>query len=169
MLHCLVNCFRGFELVGARQEVNGHRSAWLSVEPAERVVILRTEFNSSDIFDSHHGAGGGLADNDVVKFFGGNEPAGCAESFSELLVRRRWRPADLSCRRLQVLFFDRSDDIGRSKAQLGKPIRFDPDAHSIVGAAKEIDLSNARDAKNLITQVDATIVDQKICVVSIFW
>ena len=70
MLHRLVDCFRGFELVGARQEVNGHRSAGFAVEPAERVVILRTELSSSDIFDPDHRAGGGLANNDVFKFFG---------------------------------------------------------------------------------------------------
>jgi hypothetical protein len=60
---------------------------------------------------------------------------------------------------LQVLFFDRRNNIGRRQAQLCQSIGFDPDAHSVIGAAKEIDLRDSGNAKDLIAQVDATVVD----------
>src|SRR5215213_7840975 len=168
MLHRFIDSFRSFELISAWQEIDRHCTAGFTVEPAERVVILRTELGSSHILDPHNGSGARLTNDDVFEFFRRDQTAGCAKSFSELLILRCRRSANFPRGSLKVLFFDRANNVGRREPQLGEAIGFDPDAHAVVGAAEEIDLGNTRNAKDLIAQVDAGVVDQEVCVVGIF-
>src|SRR5215216_468307 len=168
MLHRFIDRFRSLQLISARQEIDRHCTAGFTVEPAERVVILRTELGSSHVLDPDNGSGARLTNDDVFEFFRCDQTAGRAESFSELLILWCRRSANFSRGSLKVLFFDRANNVGRREPQLGEAIRFDPDAHAVVSAAKEIDLRNTRNAKDLIAQIDAGVVDQKVCVVSIF-
>src|SRR5215217_2844962 len=168
MLHRFIDRFCSLELISARQEIDRHCAAWFTVEPAERIVILRTELGSSHILDPDNGSGTRLTNDDVFEFFRRDQTAGRAESFSELLILRCRRSANFSRGSLKVLLFDGANDVGRREPQLGEAIGFDPDAHAVVGAAKEIDLRDTRNAKDLIAQVDAGVVNQKVCVVSIF-
>src|SRR5215207_5210077 len=168
MLHRFIDRFRSLELISAWQEIHRHCTTGFTVEPAERVVILRTELGSSHILDPDNGSGTRLTNDDVFEFFRRDQTAGRAESFSELLILRRRRSTNFSCGSLKVLLFDGANDVGRREPQLGEAIGFDPDAHPVVSAAKQIDLRNTRNAKDLIAQIDAGVVDQKVCVVSIF-
>src|SRR5215203_5858051 len=168
MLHRFIDRFRSLELISAWQEIDRHCTAGFTVEPAKRVVILRTELGSSHVLDPDNGSSARLTNDDVFEFFRCDQTAGRAESFSELLILRRRRSANFSRGSLKVLLFDGANDVGRREPQLGEAIGFDPDAHAVVSAAKEIDLGNTRNAKDLIAQVDAGVVDQKVCVVSIF-
>ena len=83
-----VDRFGGLELVCARQQIDGHRAGWLAVEPAEGVVVLRAELGAPDVLDPDLRAGGGLADDDVLKFVGIDQAPGGAHRVGEFLVFR---------------------------------------------------------------------------------
>ena len=166
--HRFVDRLGGLELVCARQQVDGHRAGGLAVEPSKGVVVLRAQLGASDVLDADLRAGFSLTDDDVLELLGVDEAPGGAHRVGELLVLRRRRGADAPGRRLQVLLFDCRDHIGRRERELGQLVGAQPDAHAIIGAAEKIDLGDAGDAQQLIAQVDAAIVGQKVRVVAPF-
>src|SRR5215467_13130409 len=116
----------------------------------------------ADVLDADDRARAGLANDNLFKFFGRDQAAGGAERLGHFLVLWSGGPADLARGRLKVLFFDRADNVGGNEAELGHHVRLKPHAHAIVGAAEEIDLSDSRDAQQLIAQVDAAVIDKKV-------
>src|ERR1043166_8109686 len=168
MFHRLVDCFGSLELVGTRQQIYGHRASRLSVKPPERVVILRPKFYVADIFNPNHCAGGGLTNDYVFELFRRNQASGSAQSLSHFLVFWSGSAADFAGRCLNVLLLDRRYDVGWYQTEFAHHVGLDPDAHSIVGAAEQINLGDAGNTQKLVTQVDTAIVDQEVCVISVF-
>src|SRR6185295_7473895 len=117
-----------------------HSAARLTVEPPEGVVILRAEFGPPDVLDTDDGPGRRLANDDVLELFGRHQASRHAERLGELLILWRGGCADLAGRGLDVLLFDRRDDIRRGQAELGRAVGTYPYAHPIIGPAKEVNL-----------------------------
>ena len=113
MFHRLVDRFGGFELVRSGQEIDGHRTAWLAVQPAEGVVILRAEFSAPDVLDLDDGASRALPDYDVFELLCRDQATRSADRVGELLILRRGRAPDPPRRRLDVLLVDGRDNIRR--------------------------------------------------------
>src|SRR5215213_5870529 len=119
VVHCFIDRFRSLELISAWQEIDRHCTAGFTVEPAERVVILRTKLGSSHVLDPDNGSGARLTNDDVFEFFRCDETPGRAESFSEFMILRRRRSANFSRGSLKIVFFYRANNFGRGEPQLG--------------------------------------------------
>jgi hypothetical protein len=124
-------------------------------------------FAPADVLDPDHGAGFALPDDDVLELLGRDEAARGAHRVGEFLVLGRRCGADLAGGRLQVLLLDRVDDVRGGKAQLGELVGPEPDPHSVVRPAEEIHLRDARNAQQLVAQVDPGVVDQEVGVVGV--
>src|SRR5918994_7585722 len=134
--------------------------------PSERVVVLRPQLGAADVLHANLRAGFGLSQDDVLELLRVNQSAGGTHGVGKLLVLRRWGHADAPRWGLEVLFFNRRDNIRRRESESGEPVRPQPNAHAVVSTAEEIDLGNAWDAQDLIAQVDTGIIDQKVGVVA---
>src|ERR1051325_9536944 len=167
MPHGFVDRFRRLELIGSRKQVNGHRSRRLSVETAEGVIVLRAQLRAADVLDADLRAGRAFTNDDVLEFMGSDEAARSAHGIGELLIFRRRRHADASRRRLEILLLDRRDHIRGREPQVRQPVGSQPDAHAVIRAAQQVDLSYAGNAQNLIAQIDAAVIDQKIGVIAV--
>src|SRR6185503_14988761 len=111
---------------------------------------------------------GTLTDYDVFKLVSGDQATGSADRISELLILRSRRTADPPRRRLDVLLVDGSDHIRRVEPELAQFVRIHPDSHAVVRATEQIHLGNAGNAEQLVAQVDAAIVDEKVGIVRVF-
>ena len=100
-----------------------------------------------------------MTNDDVFKFFRRDQTARYAQRLSHLLIFWCGRAADLAGGWLDVLLFDCIDNVGRHQTKLGHHVRFEPDAHAIVGTTEKVDLRDSGDAQQLIAQVDAAVVD----------
>ena len=163
--HGVVDRLGRLELVGARQQVDGHRAGRLAVEPAEGVVVLRAELGPADVPDADLGARLRPPDDDVLELLGRDESARRGHRVRELLALRRRGHADPAGRGLEVLLLDGGNDVSRGQPELGQLVGSEPDPHAVVGAAEQIDLRDAGDAEELVAQVDAAVVDQVVGVV----
>src|SRR5206468_11626983 len=62
-------------------------------------TLFRSELGAPHVPNAHRRAGGGLANDDVLEFLGGHEPAGRAHREGERLIGGRRRLADPAGRR----------------------------------------------------------------------
>src|SRR5688572_7011303 len=98
MFHRFVDSLRCFQLIRTRQKVDRHCTAWVAIQTSKGVVILRTEFDSTDIFDSNNSTGCSLADYDVLELFSCDQATGGADCLSKLLIGGRGSAPNLSRR-----------------------------------------------------------------------
>ena len=167
-LHRLVDRLGSLELVGAGQEVDGHRAARLAIQTPEGVIVLRAELGAPDVFDPDYLAGRTLAHDDVLELLSRDQAARSADGIGEQLVLRRRRGANFAGGGLEILLLHGRNDVRRGQAELGQLIGLEPDPHAIVGPAEKIHLRDPRDPQQLVAQVDAAVVDEEIGVVGVF-
>src|SRR5687768_14276776 len=84
MFHRFVDSLSCFQLIRTRQKVDRHCAARVAIQTSKRVVILRTEFDSTDIFDSNYSTGCRLADYDVFELFSCDQATWGADRLGEL-------------------------------------------------------------------------------------
>ena len=99
------------ERVGVGQLVNRQDRRRLAVQFADDVVKLRAEFHAGDVFQAHDRAVRIFADDDVAKFFLGNEPALRGDGIGEFLPVRRRRAAHQPGGIGRILRVDGGDDV----------------------------------------------------------
>ena len=100
-----------------------------------------------------------MPNDDLLELFRRHQATRSVEGLSHLLIFRRRRAPDFARRRLDVLFFDGVNNVGRNQAQLGHHVGLEPHAHAVIGAAEQIDLGDSGDAEDLIAQIYATVID----------
>ena len=76
--------------------------------------------------------------------------------------------AEPAGRGLRVLLAHGGRDVGRRQAELREPIRLQPDAHRVVARAEHLHVADARNAPQLVDDVDRGVVrDEQIVVAAV--
>src|SRR5262249_58942770 len=89
------------------------------------------------------------------------DAAGDVDGILEILTGRRWRHPDDAGRNLLALLLDRIDHVAwREPARL-QLVGIHPDSHRILAGAEDVDVADARDAGELVLQVDDAVVGEK--------
>src|SRR5262249_48663435 len=78
MLKGLVDRVSSFQLIRPRQKIYGHSSAWISVQPAKGVVVLRAQLGSADVLHAYDGPVRSLPNDYVFELLRCNQSPGSA-------------------------------------------------------------------------------------------
>jgi len=112
--------------IGARREEYTDGDRRLTVEAAQRIVILRAKFDARDILDFEHGPVGIGTHDDVAELLCRRQPALSLDVELKLLVVRYRSRTDAADWRLNVLGADRSDDVRRHQAKARQAFDVEP-------------------------------------------
>ena len=103
--------------IGAGRKIDADRHRRIAVEAAERIQVLRAQFDASDVLDLQHRTVRIGADNDRAEFLrGGEAPLGLQVQL-ELLIFRNRTCSETTDRRLDVLRLHGANDVRRCQTQ----------------------------------------------------
>ncbi len=151
--------------VGAGNLEDGDDGGRLAVVAADRVVEHRPELDAGDVLDADLRAVRVGPEDDVAEFLIVEQPALRLDRVGVLGAAGGRRTADLTGRGQLVLRVDRVDDVGDGEAEAPDPIGTQPDPHRVVAAAEQVDLADARNARDRVVDVDRRVVRQEVVVV----
>src|ERR1700691_235089 len=146
---------RGRELIG------GNDGARLAIETSSDAVVLRSQFDSSDIADPNSPPIGSLAHDNLPKFLRGDEPALREHGVSKFLALGRGFAARLPGWVNGVLRLNGVDDFRDGDAELRQGVGLYPQSHCILARSEYLNIADARRAQNGIDKVDVCVIGQK--------
>ena len=68
---------------------------------------------------------------------------------------------------LEVLLFDRGDDVRRGQTEFGQLIGLDPNSHAIVSTTEKVHLRDPGNPQQLVAQIDAAVVDEEVGIIGV--
>ena len=148
---------RGLDGIGIRREIERDADGRPAVDARFGILVLRAQFDARDVADAKHGAVRIGPQHDPAELFRRRQRALGLNIHLELLVVADRPRADATDRRLNVLGLDRVDHVGRRQAEVGQALGVEPDAHGVVELAEQQGLADARDAGQLIENVQRRI------------
>ena len=154
--------------IGARHLVEGDGRARLAVQARVEVVGLGPQLNPGHIPDPDDGSVLVGAQHDGAELLLCLETSLGAHRIGELLAPGRRFRAHLSGRIHRILGIDCIQDLGNGDVQLGKLVRFYPDAHGVLSSAEDGDTGDTGDTRHLIIDVDIGVIGQEDVIVCAF-
>ena len=82
------------------------------------------------------------------------------------MIRQRWRGADATGSRLDVLRLEGGDDVVRRQGEIRHAVAIEPHPHAVVGRGQQRHVADAADALERIDDVDGRVVAQKKLIVA---
>ena len=125
--------------------------------------MQRAEFDARDVAQAHDLARGGFgAQHDVAELLRDRRGARAALTcISKARAGGRGRLADLAGRDLDVLFGQRVLDVHGGDAEIGEPVRIEPDAHRIAALAEDLHVAHAGQALQRIDDLQRGVIAQR--------
>ena len=96
-----------------------------------------------------------------------DQPAGRGHGILEIGAARRGRLADRACGILPVLRLDGVADVGGGDAELRHLVGIQPDAHGVNLLRTQARFADARQAADLIHQIDLRVVGEEERIVAV--
>ena len=158
---------RGFHRIGARGEVDYQKRRRPLVESAEALVILRAQFDATDVADLQQRSIGLGSDHDIAKLLRLEQTPGGVDRILKVDAGTDGRLPDRAGGILPVLRLDGVVDVGGGQAQLAHLVGIDPDAHAVILWRHEPVVTDAGNAADLVEQVDRGVIIQEQGVVSV--
>ncbi len=144
--------------VGTGLQIGSDTDGRFAVGAGHQIIILAPQLDPGDIADPDLGAIGHGANYDVLELFHIFKATLGLHRVGEVDGGRGGLSADLACRKLGVLLADGANHITRGEFELGQSIRPQPDAHRIVGTAKQSGITDAGNPLELVDDVEQGIV-----------
>jgi hypothetical protein len=166
IFHRAADVLRDFERVRARRLKRGDDSRRFAVERSVLLIVLRTELDASDVVQPHVRAVRILAQNDVAKLFGFDEPPWRPNRVRQLLAQRRRLTAELTGGIHGVLSAHGRLHVGRGQSEPGQHVRLQPDPHRVVAGAEVADISDPLHAQERVVDVDQRVVREESRIVA---
>src|SRR5204863_3615471 len=107
-----------------------------------------------------------LAKDNVPKFAFRHQPALRGNGISEFLALGRGWSANKSGGINGVLRVDGGDNVIDGNVQLSELVRLDPKAHRILACPKYAHVGDAFQLRDLVNQIDVSVIGKKRCVVT---
>ena len=145
VVHPHTDTVGGLERIGPGLQVDTDTGHGLTIQHAELLVALGTEFYAGDVTQAEHAIGGPRSQHDIAELLGGRQTPTGHDGYHEGGIHRRFL-AEAADRVLGVRGTNRADDLGRSDAERGHAVRSQPDAHRVVAGTKDPGVADARDA-----------------------
>ncbi len=146
--------------VGARLQIGGNTDGRFAVGAGDQIIILAPQLDPGDIADPDLGAIGHGADDDVLELLHILKAPLGLHRVGEVDGGRGGLGTDLARRELGVLLANGADHVARGELELGQSIRPQPDAHRIVGTAKQGGITDAGNPLELVDDVEQGVVRQ---------
>jgi hypothetical protein len=159
------------ERIGVGQLVDRDPGVGLAVDVRGLGIGLRAQLDPADVAHPHDLAAVALVglDDDVAELLGRAEAADDVDRVLEIEPLGGRRLADLARRDVLALLLDDPADVRRREAERVELLRIEPDAHRILADAQHVDVADARQARQLVDQVDGRIVAEIEAVVALVW
>ena len=161
LVHPGAHFVRHFERVGAGLQEDAHAHHRLAEQRGAGVVVLGAELDPGHVLDAQHATRAGGADDDVAELLGGGQAPLGGDGVHQLLAGGGRLLADLPGGVLAVLGGDGVGDIGGRDAQLGHAVRLQPQADRVVEGTEDLGVTHARDALEVVDDVDQRVVGQE--------
>ena len=163
--HFLAHRCHRIQGVGARLQVHENQRGGTTVESADQVIALRTQFDPGDILQADQRSLWGGTQDDLLVIGDFRQPATGQHRYGHLhFATGRSLP---HCARGEhgVLVAQCGCHIGHGHSLEGQTIWVDPDPHRVVFAAKHRGIAHARNALDAVEEVDRGVVAQEQVVV----
>ena len=122
---------------------------------------MRAEVDPRDVLHPNKRTVGIRPNDNVAEFLRRLQSALRTDRVSEFLSARNRFAADLPGRIYRVLLLHCGDDVGHGDAELRELVGLDPQPHRVLAGAEHLNISNSRNARQLIEQIDVAVVGQK--------
>ncbi len=152
--------------IRAGRQVDDDDRRRLVVGPAIRLVILRAEFNVSDVAHAQQRAVRQGTQHNVFKLRRVDQPPDRVDRILKIRATGRRLLPERARGILPVLRCDGVADVRRREAQLCHLIGIGPDPHPIVLAGGQARIAHAWQTPDLVHQVDRGVIIQKQVVVT---
>src|ERR1051326_5241011 len=125
------------------------------------VVSLRAKIDPRDIFDAHERAVRICPDDNFAKFLRRLQTTLSPDRVSEFLATGNRFSANLPGWVHIILLLHRRNDVGDGDAELRELVRLHPEPHRVLTGAEDLDVADSRNARQLIDEIDVSVVDRK--------
>ena len=160
LVHLRSHGARERERVGSGRLEHDDGDRRLVVEHRTQREVAGTELDAREVAKSRDLAVVAGLHDDVAELRFVDEAAACANGQLIRLWVGHWRRADDASRHLQVLLADRVDDVSRREVARGHLVRVEPHAHGVVARAEHGDLPGPRNARQLVPDVEQSVVPE---------
>ena len=150
--------FQRGDRIGPRRLVDRHRRRRPPIQARFAIEIGGAQFHPRDVAQPQHRSIGVRADDDVLELADRAQPALGLDVELQLLLVSNRPGADASDGGLNVLGFDRIDDVAGGQPEPGQPVGPQPDAHGVILRTPERCISDAGRALDPIEQIDRDVV-----------
>ena len=144
--------------IGPRRLVDRHRRRRPPVQARFAIEIGGAQFHPRDVAEPQHRSIGVRADDDALELGDRAQPALGLDVELQLLLVSNRPGADASDGGLNVLGFDRIDDVAGGQPEPGQPVGPQPDAHGVILRTPERCISDAGRALDPVEQIDRDVV-----------
>ena len=156
--HLRLHAISGIQRIGIGLQEYTHQRRCFAVDATDELIVLRTQFHASHVFQSEQRAIRIGAHNNVFKFAGLTQATAGGNAVHQFLRATGGCLTDFACSELRILLIDGADDVVGRYLQLRHPVRPHPDAHGVIFRTENLYVGRAGDALERIQHVQRDVI-----------
>ncbi|MDT4824452.1 hypothetical protein FQZ97_577000 [compost metagenome] len=160
LLHLLAHALRGRQRVRVRRQHDGEGRRRLAVQAGAELVVVRADFDASDVAQQHLGAVGIGAQDDLAEALDRAQLAVGRDRGGDALRIRVGRRADAAAGNHHVLVGDRLVDLRHTQVEAHQLGWVHPDAHG-ARRGEQLELAYAGHARHRVLDIAGDVVGQR--------